>query len=58
MYNDQLKKQLTQAKAGGLRTRKSRTQMFDTLGDALIAFHLRGGKQSRRIQEVVVRAAA
>ena len=58
MYNDQLKKELDKAKACGLKVRKApkkRTKMFDKLGDALLAFYLNGGKQSRRIQDVMVR---
>lgn len=54
MYNDQLKKELEKAKACGLKTKRKRTQTFATVGDALIAFYLKGGKASRRIQEVMV----
>ena len=49
MYNDQMKKQLRRA---GF---KPRTQQFETVGDALTAYYLKGGKQSRRIREVMVK---
>ena len=51
MYNDQLKRALTGARVTGTKTR---TKLFDTVGDALIAYYLKGGKESRRIQDVVV----
>lgn len=51
MYNDQLKQQL---KAKRVTGRKTATKQFTTIGDALIAFYLNGGRESRRIQNVMV----
>ena len=53
--NASMKDQLKHAKQRGLKTRpqqKRRPKLFDTLGDALIAFYLNGGQVSKRIQAI------
>lgn len=49
MYNDQMKRQLKRAGY------KPKTQQFETVGDALLAYYLKGGRQSRRIRDVMVK---
>jgi hypothetical protein len=51
MYNNQLQRALKGAKVTG---RKTRTKLHDTVGEALLAYYLNGGRESRRIRDVVV----